>query len=193
MKCQRSGRSATSAAFPRSSWARFSPKSRWPSAASARTASAGQVLLTASSDTSAGSRPAARAVASIRARTARRFAARSFTRRSSQPATSLIIGEWLRDTAAGTRSRPTMINSARASGEPDQAGLPAGDAVAAVGEQGAVLGGAPRVLDDLGDAGPPQALGDAGPQVQAWGAGPGPDGGRGRDTGHVALHLLGHL
>ena len=73
MKCQRSGRSASSAALPISSCARFSPKSRCPSAARARTSSAGQVLLTASSATDAGSRPAARAAASIRARTARRF------------------------------------------------------------------------------------------------------------------------
>ena len=152
MKCQRTARSASSgAALPTSSCARFSPKSSWPRAARARTSAAGQVLLTASRATYAGSRPAARAAASMRARTARRF----------------------------SRDRPrAILPSADGLREPDEAGLAAGDAVAAVGEQLRVLDGAARVVHDLADAGPAQQLREAGPQVQPGRAPAGGDGGR---------------
>ena len=72
-KCQRrSDRSAHSAAFAAASWSRFSPTSRTPSACRARTSDAGNVFVTTTTVTSAGSRPAATAARATRSRTADR-------------------------------------------------------------------------------------------------------------------------
>src|SRR6187402_387121 len=69
--------SAVSPIFCRPSWTLFSPKSTWPAAAAARTASALNVLETAISLTVVGSRPARRAAASSRDLTEERFRTRA--------------------------------------------------------------------------------------------------------------------
>ena len=83
MKCQRTGAdaaSATAAALGAASWSRFSPKSAWPSSASATTSSAGLVLVTAMSVISLASRPAAAHAAATRAWIAARLPASSARR-----------------------------------------------------------------------------------------------------------------
>src|SRR3954469_11469868 len=170
MRCQRSGRSVRAAALPSSSCTRFSPKSTCPRAATARTSSAGQVLLTAISRTEDGARPAARAAAATRSRTARRFC----SRRDSGTDCILAVGA----------EAAIMAGSAL---QPDDPRLTAGDAVAAVGEEEAVLDGASRVVHDLANPGAAQLLGHPGAQVQPRRPGPGADGGAGGDPRHVGL------
>ena len=75
MKCQRRPRSAHSAALASASWWRFSPTSVTPRSASSRTSEAGKNLVTTTSVTSSGSRPAPTQAAAIRRRTASRLAA----------------------------------------------------------------------------------------------------------------------
>ena len=64
------GRSAVSVRLARASWTRFSPKSTCPAAWAARTASAPNVLLTATRRTASGDRPLRVAALAMRARTA---------------------------------------------------------------------------------------------------------------------------
>src|SRR5581483_3586292 len=66
----RSGQRARSAGhFACASWTRFSPNTRWPASSAAAARSALWVFETATSSTPAGSRPAARALSAMRART----------------------------------------------------------------------------------------------------------------------------
>ena len=130
-KCHASAGRRSAAALAAASWSRFSPMSVTPRAASRRTSSAGQVLVTAMRVTSSGRRPAIRQAASIRARTSARLAASS---------------------ARDRRSTLMAIRLSRR--QPGEAGEPAGDTVAAVGVVAIVLDGARRVDGDRPDAGP---------------------------------------
>src|SRR5437868_7406129 len=145
---------AHSAALGAASWSRFSPTSVTPSSRSRPMSDAGRVLVIAMIVISLTFRPASSQAAATRARTRASPAAISSRRASA------------RADAGGWFIRPSWR-------EPDQAREPPSTAVAPVGVEIPVLGGAPVVDPHLTHPGRGQLSGYPGAQVEARGAGPG--------------------
>ncbi len=151
MKCHVGAASTSAGALATSSCARFSPTSVTPAASTARTASTGCVLVAATSRTASGGRPAARAAAAMRSRTAATRAATSgavpsLTRAPRPRATttpcrpvtpSRRYEKWSDDSTVHTSSTSTASTPARVERDADRgAEIERGRAVGGGGHHG---------------------------------------------------------